>query len=96
MQKLLSVSPTARGVIRRFPHYPKRASENLQILLRCFCTKVQKSIHDQVIEGLLDDDTVEDLLQEANLTLATTIAKCRSVKLQRRTDPTLLSKMPTP
>ena len=39
---------------------------------------MQKSIRDQVIEGLNNGDTVEDLLQESNLTLATIITKCQS------------------
>ena len=45
-----------------------------------FCSEscTEKSIRDQVIEGISDRDTVEDLLQENELTLATTIAKCRS------------------
>ena len=34
------------------------------------CT--QKSIRDQIVEGLLDGDTVQDLLQESKLTLETT------------------------
>ena len=45
-----------------------------------FCSDscMQKSIRDQIIEGLDYRDTIEDLLQESNLTLATTIAKCQS------------------
>ena len=45
-----------------------------------FCSDscMQKSIRDQIIKGLGDGDTIEDLLQESNLTLATTIAKCQS------------------
>ena len=39
---------------------------------------MEKNIQDQVIEGIYDGDTVEDLLQENNLTLARTIAKCHS------------------
>ena len=40
-----------------------------------FCSKpcTQKNLRDQIIEGLLDTDTVETLLHEPNLTLATTI-----------------------
>ena len=38
----------------------------------------KKSIEDQIIEGLQDGDTVEVLLQESELTLATTVTKCRS------------------
>ena len=37
-----------------------------------------KSIRDQIIEGLNDGDTIEDLLQESGLTLATTITKCQN------------------
>ena len=42
-----------------------------------FCpdTCAQKSVHDQIIEGLIDGGTIEDLLQEADLTLATTTPK---------------------
>ena len=38
------------------------------------CT--QKSIRDQIIEGLLDGDTFEHLLRQHNLFLATTISMC--------------------
>lgn len=44
----------------------------------CSETCTQKSIRDQIIEGLSDGDTIEDLLQECELTLATTIKKCQS------------------
>ena len=42
-----------------------------------FCSDActPKNIRDQVIEGLLDADIVEDLLQETNLTLATAVHK---------------------
>ena len=45
-----------------------------------FCSdeRTQKSIRDQIVEGLLDGDTVEDLLKEADLTLEATISKCRA------------------
>ena len=45
-----------------------------------FCSDAccQKNIRDQVIEGLLDGDTVENLLREKDLTLVTTISKCRA------------------
>ena len=36
----------------------------------------QKSIHDQIIEGLLDSDVVEDLLKDKELTLADAISRC--------------------
>ena len=38
----------------------------------------KKSIRDQIIEGLNDGDTIEDLLQESGLTLTATITKCQS------------------
>ena len=43
-----------------------------------FCSDecIQKSIRDQIVEGLLDGDTVEDLLKESDLTLEATISKC--------------------
>ena len=50
------------------------------ILLYFICSSVrssyaQKNIHDQIIDGLIDGGTIEDLLQEVDLTLATTTAK---------------------
>ena len=45
---------------------------------------MQKAIQDQVIEGLSDGDTVEALLQESDLTLATTIARCRSKEAAKK------------
>ena len=51
-----------------------------------FCSDacIQKSIRDQIIEGLRDGDTVEDLLQESELTLTTTVAKCRSKEVAKK------------
>ena len=51
-----------------------------------FCSEscMQKAIRDQVIEGLSDGDTVEALLQESDLTLATTIARCHSKEAARK------------
>ena len=45
-----------------------------------FCSDecIQKSIRDQIVEGLIDGDTVEDLLKESDLTLEATISKCRA------------------
>ena len=50
----------------------------------CFKACIQKSIRDQIIEGLRDGDTVEDLLQESDLTLATTVAKCRIKEVAKK------------
>ena len=53
-----------------------------------FCSDActQKNISDQnlIIEGLIDGDTVEDLLKEKDLTLATTISKCRSLEAAKQ------------
>ena len=43
-----------------------------------------KSIRDQITEGLHDGDIVEDLLQESDLTLVTTVAKCRSKEAAKK------------
>jgi len=39
---------------------------------------LQQNIWDQIIEGLSDGDTLEDLLQESNLSIAATITKYQS------------------
>ena len=51
-----------------------------------FCTDqcTQKNIRDQIIEGLLEGDTVEDLLKERDLTLETTITKCRAQEAAKK------------
>ena len=75
-----------RRNFRRRMQQPGESFDDFLISLRelaktCrFCSEscTEKSIRDQVIEGISDGDTVEDLLQENELTLATTIAKCRS------------------
>ena len=45
-----------------------------------FCSDecTQKSTRDQIVEGLLDGDIVEDLLKESKLTLEATVSKCRA------------------
>ena len=50
----------------------------------CSDTCTQKNIRDQIIEGLLDADTVEDLLQETNLTLATAVHKCQAQEAAKK------------
>ena len=51
-----------------------------------FCSSecTQKSIRDQIVEGLLDGDTVEVLLKESALTLENTISKCRAQEAARQ------------
>ena len=52
-----------------------------------FCSDActQRGIRDRrIIEGLLDGQIVEDLLREKDLTLASTIAKCRAHEAAKR------------
>lgn len=51
-----------------------------------FCSDecLQKNIRDQIIGGLLDGDAVEILLREKDLSLATTIDKCRAQEAARK------------
>jgi len=51
-----------------------------------FCSEEcsQKSIHDQIIEGLLDGDTIEELLKQQNLTLDATITTCRTQEAAKK------------
>ena len=51
-----------------------------------FCSDLcmQKNLRDQIIEGLHDGDTIESLLQEADLTLDVMIAKCRSKEAAKK------------
>ena len=51
-----------------------------------FCSDecTEKSIRDQIIEGTSDSDTIVDLLQENNLTLARTISMCRSQEAAKK------------
>ena len=51
-----------------------------------FCSDqcTQKNIRDQIIKGLLDGDTVEDLLKEKDLTLEKTITTCHAQEAAKR------------
>lgn len=50
----------------------------------CLETCAQKNLRDQIIEGLRDTETVEDLLKENNHTLNSTIARCRIWEATRK------------
>ena len=50
----------------------------------CSAECSQKSIHDQIIEGLLDGDTIEELLKHQNLTLDATITTCRGQEAAKK------------
>ncbi|XP_065902494.1 uncharacterized protein [Dysidea avara] len=75
-----------RRNFRRRVQQPGESFDDFLIALRelaktCkFCSDActEKNIRDQVIEGASDGDTIEDLLQENNLTLAKTISMGRS------------------
>jgi len=75
-----------RRNLRRRVQQPGESFDDFLIALRelaktCkFCSDrcMQKGIRDQIIEGLSDGDTIEDLLQVSDLTLQVTIDKCRS------------------
>ena len=65
------------------------------------CTK--KSFRDQIIKGLQDPETIEDLLKEKDLTMETTIMHCRSCETARRyhadlghEDPSTMAEIQTP
>lgn len=51
-----------------------------------FCSDecIQKNLRDQIIEGLIEGDTVEVLLQETDLTLSKAIAKCRGQEAAKK------------
>ena len=53
---------------------------------RNFCSNecTQKNIHDQLIEGILDGDTVEDLLQLKDLTLDKAIQVCQAQEADKK------------
>ena len=56
-----------------------------------FCNDecAQKNLRDQLIEGLLDGDTVEALLLEKDLTLDKAISKCRAQETAKKQRPNL-------
>ena len=48
---------------------------------------MQKNLRDQIIEGLSNGDTVEALLQEADLMLDRTISKCQAQEAAKNNEP---------
>ena len=50
----------------------------------CFSDCTTKNICDQIIEGLLDADTTEDLFQETDLTLDRAITKCQAQEAAKK------------
>jgi len=51
-----------------------------------FCNKdcTHKNLHHQIIAGLVDGDAIEELLKEKNLSLESTISKCRAHEAAKR------------
>ena len=51
-----------------------------------FCNKdcTHKNLRDQIIAGLVDGDAIEELLKEKNLSLESTISKCRAHEAAKR------------
>ena len=51
-----------------------------------FCSDActQKNLRDQIIEGIIDGDTVEALLQEPDLTLTKAISKCQAQEAAKK------------
>jgi len=45
---------------------------------------MEKSIRDQIIEGILDGDTIDQLLQQQNLTFDTAITMCRAEEASKK------------
>ena len=74
-----------RRTFRRRTQSPGESFDDFLVSLRelaktCnFCNAgcSEKNLRDQIIEGLENGDTVEDLLKERNLTLDTTVSMCR-------------------
>lgn len=81
-----------RRIFRQRVQQPGESFDDFLVALRelaktCkFCSEqcTQKSIRDQIIEGLLDGDTIEDLLKEKDLTLETTITKSRAQEAAKK------------
>ena len=75
-----------RRTFRRRVQQPGETFDDFLVSLRelaktcnfCSADYTQKHIRDQIIEGLLDADTIEHLLQEKDLTLDKTIDMCRA------------------
>ena len=51
-----------------------------------FCDNncLQKALRDQIIEGLKDGETIQELLQEKDLTLDLAITKCRGLEAAKK------------
>ena len=81
-----------RRNFRRRVQQPGETFDDFLVALRelvktCnFCSEMctQKNIRDQIIEGIVEGDTIEHLLQQENLTLATAITSCRAQEAAKK------------
>jgi len=81
-----------RRNFRRRTQQPGESFDDFLLALRelvktCnFCSDncTRKNLRDQIIEGILDGDTVEDLLQEKDLSLARAIQICQAQEAAKR------------
>ena len=67
-----------------FDDFPVSLRELAKTCNFCDDACTQKNIRDQITSGLADVETVEDLLKETNLTLDTTVSKCRAHEAAKR------------
>ena len=81
-----------RRILRRRTQHPRESFDDFLVSLRelakmCnFCSNecLQKAIRDQIIEGLCDGESIQELLQVKDLTLDTAISKCHSLEAAKK------------
>ena len=69
---------------KSFDYYLVSLRELAKTCNFCSAECSQKSIRDQIIERLLDGDTIEELLKQQNLTLDATITTCRAQEAAKK------------
>ena len=67
--------------MQQIGYFPISPCELVKTCNLCPDASTHKNIWDQIIESLLDDDTVEDLLQETDSTLTKAVHKCQGEKI---------------
>ena len=81
-----------RRNLRRRTQHPGETFDDFLVSLRelaktCnFCSNdcLQKAIRDQIIEGLCDGESIQELLQVQDLTLDAAISKCRGLEAAKK------------
>ena len=79
-----SVRKRTEQVGESFDDFLVSLQEHVKTCNFCSSDCTNKNIRDQIIEGLLDADTTEDLLQETDLTLDRAITKCQAQKAAKK------------